>query len=140
MQYSLPVEVWRAAPELDINLFDDVWSFALDQRAFGPRRVLVAFADAAGRLTGLAHSARVDPITASLAVCLAHGADLGVAAVVYSDEPVTWRLPEPTLVERLDVARAMCDDVDVDLIDWIMCDDDVFRSLRYSSDTGDPAA
>jgi hypothetical protein len=41
-------------------------SFALDQRAFGRRRLLVAFADRAGRFRALAHTRRTDPPEAAL--------------------------------------------------------------------------
>jgi hypothetical protein len=40
--------------------FDDVpnqiWAYAMDQRAFGPRRLLVVFTNAAGRLRCLAYA------------------------------------------------------------------------------------
>src|SRR2546422_8299015 len=65
----------------DTNLREDGVSLALDQRAFGPRRLLVAFADRDGRFRGLAHVERTDPPEKALAPCIQH-IGLGSAAAV----------------------------------------------------------
>src|SRR5437899_458509 len=43
------------------NTREEALSFALDQRAFGPRRLVVAFSDRNGRFRGLAYAPRTDP-------------------------------------------------------------------------------
>src|SRR5689334_22683539 len=50
-----------AEPSPVDNLRDGVWSFALDQRAFGPRKLWVTLADEDGTFRGLAYTDRTDP-------------------------------------------------------------------------------
>jgi len=54
------------------NLREKVWSYALDQRAFGPRKMLTAFADADGLFRGIAHTDRTDPPLLALEACLSY--------------------------------------------------------------------
>lgn len=120
----------------DTDLRREAWSFALDQRAFGPRRLLVAFSDRFGRFRGLAHTPRTDPPELALASCLqrlGHGAD---AAVAFCDEPLRWGPPPGDLVERFARARAVCVDFGVYLVDWFSCDDLLIRSSRLALDPG----
>jgi len=118
----------------ETNLRDEVWSFALDQRAFGPRKLWVAFANREGRFRGLAYADRTDPPELGLAACIRHlgrGAD---AAVAFCDEPVAAEAPPADLEERFDRARATARTGRVHLVDWIACDDHTFRSFRLAMD------
>ena len=116
----------------DTNLKDDSWSFALDQRAFGPRRLLVAFADREGRLISIAHARRTDPPESALIPCIKHLGRGAAAAVAYCDEPVNDGPPPPDLAERFFDARLMAAAYGIHLVDWIACDDDMFRSTRFA--------
>lgn len=115
------------------NLREQVWSFALDQRAFGPRKLLVAFSDAQGRLTGLAHTGRTVPLELAFDACLAYvvyqgyGAD---AAIAFCDQPVNDGPPPAEFVDLFDRARLIAADYDIHLVDWIACDDEKMRSNR----------
>jgi hypothetical protein len=121
------------------NLREAAWSLALDQRAFGPRRLLVAFADRDGRVVGMAHTPRTDPIEMALAGCVAHLGAGAAAAVVFNDEPVPQGPPPPDLPLRFANAWAVCAEAGVHLVDWFACDDLAFRSTRLALDL-DPAA
>jgi hypothetical protein len=123
-----------AAEHADMNLRDEkeLWGYALDQRAFGPRRLLVAFADADGRLRAIAHAKRTDPIDLALRACLQHLGHGAAAAVAFNDEPVVEGPPEPGLADRFWLARTICAASGVHLVDWISCDDDLFRSTRLA--------
>lgn len=115
-----------------MDLRDKVWAYALDQRAFGPRQLLVAFADAEGTVLGFAWTPRAEPIDPSFTACLLHlgaGAD---AAVAYLDEPVHEGPAAPSFLDRFVRLRALAAEHAISLIDWISCDDDEFRSVRLS--------
>ncbi len=58
----------------------DAMSFCLDQRAFGPRRLVVAFTNRNGHFRGLAHTRRPEPPEAALAGCIEYwfGCDDGL--------------------------------------------------------------
>lgn len=132
MHSSFRVEGFVPTDLDNSNIREECWSFALDQRAFGPRRLLVAFADSTGRLLSLAHAPRTDPPELALACCvdfIGHGA---AAAIAWSDEPVQQGPQPPGLAARFRSARAVCSARGVHLVDWIVCDDDVFRSTRLS--------
>lgn len=117
--------------ESDLNsLREQVWSIALDQRAFGPRKLWTAFADADGRLRGIAYTDRTDPPLIALQACLDYlGAD-AAAAVVFCDEMVTDDPPSPAFLERFRTARAVAADFGVHLVDWFACDDELFWAAR----------
>jgi hypothetical protein len=119
-----------AGADLDLST-DDAWSFALDQRAFGPRRFLLVTALQDGRVVGIAHCERTEPPEVALKCCLATLDDGAAAAVAYSDEPVALD-PPPDLTERLDAARVVAAEEGVHLVDWIMCDDTQMRSMRLT--------
>ena len=130
------VEGYVAKPRDHTNLRREAWSLALDQRAFGPRRLLVALADRRGRLRGLTHARRTEPPEAALGPCIQH---LGLgssapAAVAYCDEPVAMGPPPPELPERFELARSIAASHGVHLVDWFACDDQVFRSTRLALD------
>ncbi len=112
---------------------DTAWSIALDQRAFGPRRTLAVTADRTGRVLGIAHCERTDPPELALRCCLETLDDAADAVVAYSDEPVTTT-PPPDLRDRLQAAGAVATERGVHLVDWFLCDDDRFRSMRLSVD------
>jgi hypothetical protein len=132
------VQVVLPADHDRTNLRDCAFSFALDQRAFGPRRVLVGIADRDGRFRGLAHVERPDPPELALAPCLEalmseirRGAS---AAVVWCDEPVTDGPPPADLADRFGAWRAHADQYGVRLVDWFACDDWFMRSTQLAVD------
>lgn len=113
------------------NLRDGVWSFALDQRAFGPRKLWVAFADEDGTFRGLAYTDRTDPPDTAFDACLQYlGAGAAAAAIAFCDQPVADRPPPTESVELFERAQAIATSYGIRLVDWIACDDDKFRSHR----------
>lgn len=125
------VDGFVATGEDEINIREEAWSFALDQRAFGPRRLLVAVAERSGRLRGLAHARRTDPPEAALGPCIQHVGG-GAAAVAFCDEPVVAGPPPPDLAERFALARSVAASYGAHLVDWFACDDQLFRSTRVA--------
>jgi hypothetical protein len=127
----------------------DFWGLALDQRAFGPRQLVVVTARRNGAALGLAHCDRTELPELALKCCLAALDDGAAAAVAYSDEPVSAD-PPIGLRDRLDSARVAAREFGVHLVDWIMCDDLQMLSMRMSledcnhwwdaSDVGTPSA
>ena len=117
------------------NVRDEVWSYALDQRAWGPRRLTVAFADRRGTFRAMANCRRTEPFTIGLAACIAHLGRGAAAAVALNDEEVR---PGPVdldaLRTRFELARSVCAAAGIHLVDWIGCDDDNFRSTRMAID------
>lgn len=118
------------------NLQDDAWSFALDQRAFGPRRLLVVFTSADGGAISLAHAPRSDPPEAGLEPCIRRVGLGAVAAVAFCDEPVVDGPPPVDLADRFATARSVAAVWGVHLVDWFACDDDLVRSSRCALDPG----
>ena len=116
--------------ETDLSSLRDVMTLALDQRAFGPRRLLVAFADSDGRLRGIAHARRTEPIEVALRCCLEYMGRGAAAAVAFNDERVGNGPPPDDLADRFWVWRAMAAARGVHLVDWIACDDQLFRLTR----------
>lgn len=115
-----------------LNLRTDSWSIALDQRAFGPRRLMVAFADAKGDVRSVAHTARLDPPEDALDPCI-RSLGLGSAlAVAFCDEMIEFGPPPDDLAERFAHARAIAASWNIHLLDWVACDDDLFRSSRLA--------
>jgi hypothetical protein len=137
MSELIVVEGLRAVGDLDIDLRSDhgLWSLALDQRCFGPGRLLVAFGDSSGECVGLAHTRRTDPLELALIACFDYFADVApnaVMAVAYCDEPVDTAGPPLDLQERWDTACRIAHDADIELVDWIACDDTNFRSTWFA--------
>jgi hypothetical protein len=128
------VDGYRPTAKDTTDLRQDVLSFALDQRAFGPRRLVVAFSDRTGRFTGLAHTPRTDPPERSLGPCVDLVGQGAAAAVAFCDELVTDGPPPPGLEERFMWARSIVAHFGVHLVDWFACDDQLFRSCRYALD------
>ena len=121
------------------NLRDEAWSFALDQRAFGPRKVWVAFADADGSFRGLAYTDRIDRPELCIGPCIEHLGRVSGAAVAFCDEPVDDGAPPADLGLRFALAREVAKPYGVHLVDWIACDDQHFRSssLALGTQAGD---
>ena len=117
--------------DFDLSRLDNAWSFALDQRAFGPRRLIVVTAGQDGQVLGLAYCEGTEPPEAGLICCLDTLDDGAAAAIAYSDEPVAAD-PPADLEERFAAARAVAGEVGVHLVDWMMCDDTEFRSMRFT--------
>jgi hypothetical protein len=115
----------------DLDLRREVWGLALDQRMFGPRKLVVAFAEPSGRLCSIAHTDRTDPPEPALDPCIRHVGAGAVAAVAFCDEPVVdTRLDE--IERRFLLARSFTEPLGVHLVDWISCDDLLFRSARLA--------
>ncbi len=127
------VEGYLATPADDSNLRDDVWSFALDQRAFGPRRLVVVFADRSGRVRTIAHARRTDPPEDALDACIQHLGRGAAAAVAFCDEPVDDGPPSPRIAIDFALRRSVAGGYGVHLVDWIACDDQLFRSSRLAA-------
>lgn len=132
------VDGYITTADVDTDLHDDAWSFVLDQRAFGPRRLLVAFADADGRFRGLAHARRTEPPEAALGPCIQHIGIGAAVAIAYCDEPVVADAPPPDLAERFDNARAIAAYYGIHLVDWFACDDHMFRSSQLALHPDEP--
>lgn len=124
--------------DTDLSDMKEAWSFALDQRAFGPGLLLVAFTDRDGCLLGMAHTPRTEPIEVALTCCIDYLGDGAEAAVAFCDELLSDGPPPDDLAERFASARAVCAASDIHLVDWFACDDLLFRSTR--SALGDPDA
>jgi len=119
--------------ELDLR-GDDAWSFCLDQRQFGPARMLVVHADATGHHLGLSHCRRTDPPWYAMACCLEHFGPGPTAALVYHDEPVKWGPPPPEQLRAFELACQVAANYGVHLVDWFACDDAMYRSMRVAAD------
>jgi hypothetical protein len=126
------VEGYLVTPADHTDLREEAWSFALDQRVFGPRRLLVVFADRSGRFLGLAHAPRTDPPEEALGPCIEHVGLGAPAAIAYCDEPVPDGPPPPGLAGRFRRACAIAASYGVHLVDWIACDSLRFRSSRLA--------
>lgn len=131
---SVVIDSYFAVEDCDVSLYcaEDVWSLALDQRAFGPRQLIIAFGDADGRMVGVTHTPREDPPELTFGFCVEHflqRADADVA-MAFCDEPVTATEITPRVLARWSLAREIADDHGVELLDWIACDDHEFRSAR----------
>ena len=109
-----------------------VWSYALDQRAFGPRKLLVAFTEANGQLRVLAHANRTSRPLVSFEACLDYLGGGASAAVAFCDERVTAGPPAPEFLDRFDEARTLAQSYGVHLVDWFACDDEQFRAARLT--------
>jgi hypothetical protein len=105
---------------------------AVDQRVFGRYQLLVATADRAGRFLGLAHCGMPEPPEAGLPACLdLLRSDATAAVVAYSDDAVQDGPVSPELALRFFRARAAAADQGVHLLDWIICDGRMIRSLKF---------
>jgi len=94
------VDGFAVDPSTELDLREETWSLALGQREFGPRRLLVAFADADRHWRTLAHCRRTDPPEAALQPCIRHVGRGMAYAVALCDEPVVMGPPPPDLEER----------------------------------------
>lgn len=126
------VEGFRAGRRDTTDVRKEAWSFALDQRAFGPRRLLVAFADRHGRFRSLAHTARTSPAELALGPCIEYLGRGAAAAVAFCDEPLVFGPPPADLAARFASARSIAAANGVHLVDWFACDDLLFRSSRMA--------
>lgn len=125
-------EVLHQLPDGTTDLRIGAWTLAIDQRCFGYRRLIVAFADAEGTLRHLVHTGRTEPPDEALARCLERGAAGCDAAVAFCDEPVLGGPLPPAVVARWHRLRNACQEHGVHLVDWFQCDDSMFRSLRLA--------
>jgi hypothetical protein len=115
--------------ELD-DVPNQIWAYAMDQRAFGPRKLLVVFTNAVGRLRVLAFANRTNRPLLALEACLDYLGPGAAAAVALCDEPVAPGPMSGELLERFAEARIRAEAYGVHLVDWIACDDDAFRAVR----------
>lgn len=128
------VDGYRPTAKDETDLRRDFLSFALDQRAFGPCHLVVAFSDRRGRFTGLAYTPRTEPPEMSLGPCVDFAGQGAAAAVAFCDEPVTKGPLPPGLGKRFALARSIAASYGVHLVDWFACDDQLFRSTRFALD------
>lgn len=135
---EIVVEGYAAADRSTLDLRDEVWGFALDQRTFGPRRLVVAFADRSGHLLAIAHTPRLDPPEKALGPCIELVGQGAAAAVALCDEPVDEKVAPPDLALRFVLAQCIAAAYGVFLVDWIACDDHGFRSSRIAIDPDSP--
>lgn len=134
----LRVDGFGATDQNTMNLRTDAWSIALDQRQFGPRRLIVAFANDDGSMRYVAHAPRTEPPEDALDACIrAFGLGSDVA-IAYSDEMIAFGPPPDDLADRYGRARAVAEQYGVRLVDWISCDDELFRSTQMALFPGDP--
>jgi hypothetical protein len=127
---------WRGDDPWDLR-GEHALAIALDQRVFGPRMLIVASAERDGTVVRINYTGMTDPPELGLTACLdAPGLD-AVAAVAYSDEPVAEGPPPPELAERFLTARAVAAVNRIHLVDWWLCDDTNFRSMKWSAAAGD---
>jgi hypothetical protein len=118
--------------DTDLTSFTEAMSIALDQRYFGPRRLLVAFAERGGRMRARAAATRTDPIDFALRACIQHLGEGASAAIAFNDEPVEWGPPPADLATRFWGWQATCRASGIHLVDWISCDDQTFRSTKLA--------
>jgi hypothetical protein len=118
-----------AASELD-DVPNQIWAYAMDQRAFGPRRLWVVFTNTAGRLRCLAYANQTDRPLLAFEACLERLGGGAAAAVALSDEPVAPGPLSIDCLERFTEARVVAAAYGVHLVDWIACDDESFRAIR----------
>lgn len=133
------IVVDAVAPNPDFHhdpLPEQILGMALDQRAFGPRQLMVAFAAYDRRFLALTYARRTDPVRLALEGCLRHfdtlgrGGEARAAAVVLCDEPVQDGPTPPDFITKFAHAKSLARQFGVHLVDWIACDDDTFRSAR----------
>ncbi|KUG59295.1 hypothetical protein AVL62_06340 [Serinicoccus chungangensis] len=133
---------YAVAPGAEVeSLLDLLPGLVLDQRAFGPRQLMVAFAAVDGRFLALLHTSRTDPRRSGLEACLLHFWSLGlsdsdmVAAVVLCDEPVEQgeSVDLAPFLTTFETAKGLAARHRVHLVDWVSCDDDVYRFARLGS-------
>jgi hypothetical protein len=134
MTKQIVVDGYQATAKDRMDLRRDALSLALDQRAFGPRRLVVAFSDRKGRLRALAYTRRTDPPEMCLGACVDFAGKGAAAAVAFCDEHVINGPPPPDLGERFALARSITASYGVHLVDWFACDDQLFRSTRRALD------
>lgn len=135
---SIVVQGFRATRRDETDLRDEAWSIALDQREFGPRQLLVAFADRHGRFRALAYVGRTEPRELGLEPCIAYLGHGAAAAVAFCDERVENGPPPPELGLRFALARSIATTCGVHLVDWFACDDDLIRSSRMALEPETP--
>ncbi|MCU4185894.1 hypothetical protein K6U06_16105 [Acidiferrimicrobium sp. IK] len=129
---QITVDGYQVGDRSRLDMHDCVWSLALDQRAFGPRRLIVCCTDRDGRVLGMAHTGRTDPPELALGPCLAHIGAGASAAVAFCDELLSVGPPPPDLGPRFAAARAIAHHHGIHLVDWIACDDRLLRSARFA--------
>lgn len=134
------VDALEPNPEFDHDpLPEQIVGIALDQRAFGPRQLMVAFAAYDGRFVAMTWARRTDPIDAALEACLCHfdaigrGGEAVAAAVVLCDQPVEDGPASPEFLATFELARTLARAHRIHVVDWIACDDDRFRGARLRS-------
>lgn len=136
----IAVDVLVPNPEHEHDpLPDQILGIALDQRAFGPRQLMAAFAAYDGRFLALTYTERTDPIDAAFDGCLqcfdslGRGGEAGAAVVVLCDEPVEDGLATADFKTKFALAQRVAQSYGVHLVDWIACDDERFRGARLRS-------
>jgi hypothetical protein len=122
----------------ELDLREEAWGIALDQRAFGPRRLVVAFGDCDGRMRYLAHVRRTDPPELGLEPCIRLVGQGMALAIAFCDERVVEGPPPPDVADRFAYAQSIADEYGIHLVDWIACDSLAFRSFRLALHPDEP--
>lgn len=133
----ITVDAYAPNPEHEHDpLPEQILGIALDQRAFGPRQLMVAFASYDGRFLMLTYGQRTDPVDAALEASFLHFDSLGrggeqhAAAVVLCDQPVAEGPVPPEFVGTFERAQRIARKYSIHLIDWFACDDELIRGVR----------
>lgn len=136
-RHEIPVEAWAPSPDAELGPFSElVLGVTMDQRAFGPRRLLVIFGSLDDRFVSLQHCPTTQGLDNALLACLWHfdvvgrGGERSAVAVALSDEAVVAGPPPEDFLLRFEAARAVAADAGVHLLDWVACDDEQFRFAR----------
>lgn len=144
---GVTIVVDALVPNPDVEhdpLPEQILGIALDQRAFGPRKLMVAFGTYDGDFLALTYAGRTQPMNAALEACLLHFDTIGrgghthAAAVVLCDEPVKHGPPPSAFLDKFKAAQEIARRHRVHLVDWIGCDDDLFRCARRREFTPTP--
>ncbi len=134
---ELIVEGLVATGRDPIDLRTESIALAFDQRCFGPRKLIVAFAGTDGHLISVASTRRTEPPEAALGPCIEHVGRFAAAAVAFCDEEVIDGPPPPGFVDRFFRARAITAGYGIHLVDWFACDALAIRSSRWALDAED---
>ncbi|HEX4863154.1 MAG TPA: hypothetical protein VFV02_03725 [Acidimicrobiales bacterium] len=128
----LVVRGWRyEVGDLELTCAN-AFKLAVEQRAFGSQRLVVAGADRDCRFLGLVHCPITDQPELALEYCIgALESDGLAAAVAYSDEPIRLGVGSSDLAVRFFRRRAAAADHGVHLVDWMFCDTKYVLSLKY---------
>ncbi len=133
MPTCIAVAAYRVAPDAPpIDMREEVWAFALDQRAFGRGRLVVAFTDGQGQLLRLVHAELPNPPELALLACIDFGGAGAPAAVAFCDERMVEGPPPPGLADTFALQQKIASEAGIHLVDWLACDEEMVRSSKLA--------